>query len=86
MARTAALIACKAIAPNRKPNTRHSCWFRALRTFGVGAAVAVGGGGTVGTGGSAVWMDSAHTSGWSSTGVKLITMLEAVAATWQARS
>ena len=59
-------------------------------TGGVGAGVVVGGGGGGGGGGgagttaSAVWMDSALTSGWSSTGVKLTTMLEAFAITWQA--
>ena len=56
-------------------------------TGGVGAGVVVGGGGGGGGGGataSAVWMASALTSGWSSTGAKLTTMLEALAITWQA--
>ena len=49
-----------------------------------GAGVVVGGGGGGGAGdagASAVWMESAHKSGWSSTGLKLTTKLEACAAT-----
>ena len=60
---------------------------RRLTGGGVGAGVVIGGGGGGGGGGagaSAVCMESAHKSGWSSTGLKLTTMLGAWAATWQA--
>ena len=49
----------------------------------VGGSGGGGGGGGAGTTASAVWMDSALTSGWSSTGVKPTTMLEVFAITWQ---